>query len=111
MRTVWKAKLEFAEKLTMKVPQGANVLCVQVHHGVPCMWLEVDDTLPKEKRTFLLVASGDKMPQGAILAYKGTFQKDEGNLVYHVFELIHSGRKSKTKQDGSDDSREEKTKS
>lgn len=71
------------------LPQGAVFLTVQTQYGEPQMWFEVDPNAPLEKRRFAALATGESihMPQDK-RKYLGTFQLNQGTLVFHVFELL-----------------------
>jgi hypothetical protein len=86
--TIWKWPLlgnpEIAtDHPTIDMPYGANVLCIQTQNGVPCVWAEVDSTEPTEIRRFVIVGTGQPIPDDAD-RYVGTWQS--GPFVFHLFE-------------------------
>ena len=85
MATIWKYTLE-PGRTKLQMPQGAQVLTVQMQHGKPCLWAKVDPTKPDELRIFDVYGTGHTMPDDARLLYWASFQMDGGALVWHVFE-------------------------
>lgn len=90
MEVIYKYPLEAVDRQTVRLPRGARILCVQNQRETPCLWavvtVDVESKPPNEFRTFLILGTGH--PQDKIPAdnYIGTFQLDEGTLVFHVFE-------------------------
>lgn len=86
-RTVWKVRLE-AVVQTVDLPATATTLTVATQHGAPCIWLEVDTSQPSERRTFVLVGTGQIV--GAAAVYLGTAHDAFGSgLVMHVYERFN----------------------
>ena len=90
MNTIYKYRLEPNCGGAVHMPQGAQVLTVQMQDGVPCLWAKVDTTQPAERRTFDVYGTGHAMPNDPRLVYVATFQMDGGALVWHVFESTHA---------------------
>ena len=85
--TIWKWPLlgtpeAATDHPTIDMPYGATVLCVQTQGGRPCIWAEVDPAQPTESRTFVIVGTGQPIPDDAG-PYIGTWQS--GPFVFHVF--------------------------
>lgn len=79
MRTIWKWTLD---KPVIRMPQGSEVLCVQMQGGKPQVWaLCSPDATPVERR-FNIVGTGIKL-EDDLGDYVGTFQIHD--LVFHVF--------------------------
>lgn len=75
----------------LKLPQDAQILCVQMQSSrethwreQPCIWALVDPEYPTEERKFVLVATGQPF-EYLTKMYLGTVQVSP-NLVFHVFE-------------------------
>ena len=85
MKSVWKFPITSPGKVVIAMPKGSKVLCVQVQHGVPCIWALCDTDAKKKDRTFYAYSTGDVHGSNKC-EYIGTFQFNAGNLVYHVFE-------------------------
>jgi hypothetical protein len=71
----------------IEMPADARVLCVQTQHGQPFIWALVRPDQPKKLRHFLLVGTGYQFDLRDV-NYVGTFQLDDGNLVFHLFEYV-----------------------
>ena len=70
----------------VRMPEGAQVLTVQLQHGNPCMWAKVDPGAPQEDRVFEIYGTGREMPDDPRMCYVGTFQMSDGATVWHVFD-------------------------
>lgn len=93
MKTIWKFPCDIADDLTINMPLGAQILTVQMQHGVPCIWALVDDAMPKLAHKFAWRGTGHNCdtltPRHHESAPKhvGTVQMANGNLVFHLFEV------------------------
>ena len=85
MKQVWKYKLGFTvtDDMTISMPAGAELLTVQVQYGAPALWARVDPEARLVKRRIHISGTGHVGAEGR---YIGTFQLDEGRLVFHVFD-------------------------
>lgn len=72
------------------MPIGAEILSVQVQRGNPHMWALVDPEAPCEVRTFRILGTG-YIELGAPGQHLGSFQLNDGALVFHVFEPYKEG--------------------
>lgn len=73
--------------LTLEMPAGANVLCVQVQCDGIWLWAEVDVGQATESRRFVVLWTGGEYEVGR-KRYVGTVQTAGGDRVWHVFELL-----------------------
>ncbi len=89
MQTIHKYRLSAGSDTAVMMPEGADVLTVQMQHGRPCLWAVVDLEAPLERRHFLTYGTGHPLSEGlgGDLTYVGTYQMEDGALVFHVFEL------------------------
>lgn len=90
MKTIWKYKLTLNSPYIIGMPEGAEILTVQVQNGNPCLWVKVDTEAELEERVFYVFATGQEIDfdgQDIYLTYIGTFQLYDGALVFHVFEI------------------------
>jgi hypothetical protein len=91
MRTIWKYSVFIAPGgFVHKIPKGARFLSVQVQDkDLPYMWFTVETDNPREVREFLLVETGQNIPQDTFTVsdYLGTILLDSGNYVLHLFEI------------------------
>lgn len=71
------------------IPKGATFLCLQVQHDEPQMWFQVPLPIQeREQRNFDTRPTGAEFYTGVDEVYRGTFQLNDGALVFHVFELL-----------------------
>lgn len=85
MKTIYKYPLEVTDENQIEMPVGAEILCVQVQHGIPCIWAKVETDNPSTYTTILTYGTGHPVNPNA--AYIGTYQMVNGDLVFHVFSL------------------------
>ena len=88
-QAIWKYAVPVQDMITLMIPRNAQVLTVQVQHGEPQLWALVDPDNPPEQRTFRLAGTGHVIEGSVnIFSYVGTYQLDDGALVFHLFELF-----------------------
>lgn len=83
MQTIYKYAAGVSDDLTIEMPVGAEVLCVQVQNG-PQIWARVDPSAPRELRRFHWRGTGHSADGCG--RYIGTVQAMNGALVFHLFE-------------------------
>ena len=83
---IWKWTLDTVEEQSLRLPQNAQILTIQLQNDKPQLWALVDTESPIVIRDFLTYYSGSAMPDGDFGQYVGTYQLDNGFLVFHVFE-------------------------
>lgn len=90
MRTIYKYELPRQVESTVQLPQGAEVLSVQLQlYGQFFLWALVDDSAPPEPRTFRIIGTGQPVEDGLIhitTIQESFADKDQGIFVWHVFE-------------------------
>ena len=86
MRTIWKFPLPIADRFTLRMPKGAQVLCVQAQRNAPYLWALCYPSALTEDRAFLLADTGHLRDDLEIAGNIGSFQLDGGQLVFHLFE-------------------------
>jgi hypothetical protein len=84
--TVRKYPLELIDLQTLDMPEGAQLLAVQVQHERPMLWAKVDTDKPSNQRLIRLVGTGNPMPDTHLGPYLDTIQMHGGRLVLHAFE-------------------------
>lgn len=91
MRAVYKYTIPLDDVVSVELPTGSKILCVQSQRDDPQIWALVDPTFPveKETRTFRIVGTGHQIDDLECENYIGTFQIRGGSLVFHVFEIGH----------------------
>lgn len=87
-KTVWKFTLPLGDVVTVWMPGGAEILCVQFQQKDPVIWALVDPSVPVIERHFRMTGTGHPVPDDGPKKYIGTFQMIGGTLVFHVFELL-----------------------
>lgn len=85
MKTIHKYPIPVAASFPLRLPEGAEILILQMQRNVPCIWALVDPSKPLRLRVFVTVGTGfgldDKFN---FQSYVGTYQDD--GFVWHVFE-------------------------
>lgn len=85
MITIHKYQFEIADSVVIEMPEGANVLSVQVQDGEPMMWAVVETTYCLKKKAFRIYGTGHKLDFFATEGkYIGTIQHN--GFVWHIFE-------------------------
>jgi hypothetical protein len=87
MRTIFKYTVQLNDELTLAIPAGAQLLCVQTQRGIPQLWAVVDTERPDAPRHFRWFGTGHSFDPGGEAAYIGTVQINDGALVFHLFEV------------------------
>lgn len=90
MKTIWKYQLEITDQATLLMPQGAQILCVQVQRNEVCLWALVEPDNNNEPRDIRIYGTGHPVEDAQQLTYVGTFQLHDGALVFHVFEEVQT---------------------
>lgn len=83
--TVYKYQLAVTDEQQVKMPVGAKILCVQRQGAFFCIWATVNQTNETTRRRIFVRGTGHPL-SGSEGAYIGTFQIDDGRLVFHVFD-------------------------
>lgn len=86
-RAIWKFQLNTVDWVEFPMPAGARILDLQVQHGYPCIWAEVDadSNALKVIRKFRTYGTGHPLDE-VQQTYVGSYQLAEGALVFHVYE-------------------------
>lgn len=84
MRTIWKFSLAGVEQQTIEAPNGAEALCVQLQNGEPFLWAAVSPENSTIQYQVWMRGTGHNCDniEGK---YLGTFQLNNGLLVFHVY--------------------------
>lgn len=91
MRKIWKWELDVTDRQSVYLPQGAQILDVQVQNGQVCMWAICLPSLPTQPRYIGIYGTGNPLPDVDLdnARYISTFQMHGGALVFHAFELAN----------------------
>ncbi len=84
MKSIFKYPLEDKTEQSVLMPQGAQVLSVQVQDNKPMLYALVDDALPLRQVRVISVGTGRLAPPD-IGRYVGTAMMDGGSSVWHIF--------------------------
>jgi hypothetical protein len=86
MKTIYKYPILVVDEQTVIMPFGAEILTVQMQNGQPCLWALVDTSNPINQRHIQVRGTGHDCSDAG--RYIGTFQMENGELVFHVFEVV-----------------------
>jgi hypothetical protein len=90
MTTIWKFPVN-PGRFNLSLPKFAVVLSVQTQKGQPMMWVLCNDhpDATKEERDFVALGTGhDAEIVRQNMRFIGTFQLDDGDLIFHLFESM-----------------------
>lgn len=77
------------EWIGVPLPEGAQLLDVQVQRGVPVAWYICETDNPSRMLFFYFAMTGAEMDflltDDDRIGYLGSYQVMDGNYVYHVF--------------------------
>jgi hypothetical protein len=85
-KRIYKYELAITDSQTVTMPEGAEILAVQVQRGAPCLWALVNPELRAVERHIETFGTGHPVDTGVERLYIGTYQISGGSLVFHVFE-------------------------
>lgn len=90
-RVICKYRLEISGEQELYMPAGAGILTLQTQRDVPHLWALVNPDNPTEARLFETFGTGHPVPEdaGVERRYIGTYQRLNGDLVFHVFERLN----------------------
>ena len=89
MVTIYKYILSSAERQTLSLPNGAEILTARAQGNAVYLWAKVNVDAPSFDRTFLVYGTGHSIPEDIYMRYIDTVFIM--GLVFHVFELIGEG--------------------
>lgn len=83
---IWKSKLQISDRQIIEVPSGATMLTSQIQKDELVLWYQCIESSAKVTRTIAIYGTGNPMPSNPG-KYISTFQIQNGDLVFHVYEL------------------------
>ena len=85
-----KKVFKYILRRQIEMPKGAEILHVDNQREQFCLWALVDLEQETEKRNFAIVKTGNGFTMDALARfdYIGAALFDNGNLVFHAFEII-----------------------
>lgn len=89
-KTIWKFEIKATDKQHIKMPKGAEILYIDNQYEVANLWALVDPKEEMEERTFEVFGTGHEIyyDMGVDRNHIGSFQLNQGTLVFHVFERM-----------------------
>lgn len=88
---IWKFQIgELADVVEIDMPKGAQILTIQMQHGNPCIWAVVDPLEKSVRRGIAIHGTGHNINTAKKYiaeGYIGTFQLDNGSLIFHAFDM------------------------
>lgn len=90
MKTIWKYKILPIDVQDIEIPIGSALLSVQVQNDEPCLWALIYDTnAEKETIRIRTIGTGHQIDDTDfdVKDFLGTFQLNDGALVFHVFQV------------------------
>lgn len=81
---VYKYELPLGDWVSITMPAGAQVLCVEVQHGKPMLWARVTVGHASVVQHFRIAGTGHDLGSN-VGRHIGSFQLGGGALVFHVF--------------------------
>ena len=81
-KSIWKYPRAMVGEQEVEVPESAKFLCAAEQGGLPTVWAEVDIEAKKVPRKFVMVGTGQVVPNYS-MAYIGT--AFVGPFVWHVY--------------------------
>lgn len=85
MKTIYKYELSVEDEQIIEMPYLHQILSLQVQYGKPCIWVLVDLSVSTmENVKFVTYGTGHQV-KPEIDKYVGTYQLNDGLLVFHVF--------------------------
>lgn len=81
---IFKYQLQVKDIQTINLPTNYKILSLQVQHGLPCIWVAVDNEQSTIPITFRMIGTGGTINLDES-SFLGTLQFLDGELVVHVF--------------------------
>lgn len=85
MKTVWKYPLQVDDYQQVSLPEGAELLCVKLQKGTPCLWALVDPSIPTRTVHTIRCAGTGHSIAPEYNKYLGTILIMNDDLVFHFF--------------------------
>lgn len=92
MKTIYKYPIQVITENLVIMPKGADILTVQVQKGIPFIWALVDKEQENQETKIIEVfGTGHdihELMHRQTRKYIDTFQLHQGELIFHVFEVL-----------------------
>ena len=95
MKTIHKFQFLVSDFLGIAMPEGSEILHINLQRASPCLWALVDTAKPMVQRTFRVFGTGHEIPPEMFgcdfrmnpkMKYLATFQQPP--FVWHMFEVF-----------------------
>lgn len=86
MKTIYKYPVGI-DRFVIELPASAEFLSVQIQRDEPQMWFVVSPNETMTQSRIFVTRGTGHLIDGDPGKYLGTFQLDEGLLVFHLFEI------------------------
>ncbi len=83
-QVIWKFELPVEDNIVVRMPDGAQIISVDVQREIPCLWAIVDPAAALVDRNFVLRGTGHEL--GIVGGHVGSFLLYSGAIVFHLFE-------------------------
>lgn len=97
-KVIYKYPIPFEDIFSLDLPEGARILSFGTQYETLQIWVLIDRyTLDPEtkKRQFALIGTGRRLPDlvspETHFDYIGTTTMAQGDLVWHLFEIVEQG--------------------
>ena len=87
MKTIHKYPLLLVDFQEVTTHDGADILCVKLQNGRPCLWAMVDDKAPETVVTIRCAGTGHDLNTTPNLRYIDSVLMHNDSLVLHFFLL------------------------
>jgi len=84
---IFKYAIPRALEFEIEMPEAAQILEVALQHGEPQIWALVEPGADMKLKKFQTFTTGEHFDQIPGM-YVGTFQRDDGFFVGHLFEIF-----------------------
>ncbi len=87
VKTIWKFAMNYVDQM-VEMPEGADILSLQIQNGLPFIWAVVDTDHRRVPRQFRVYGTGHQLPDPCThLQHVGTFLVENLGEVWHMFEV------------------------
>jgi hypothetical protein len=85
---IFKYEVPLFENFELEMPIDSKILSFQSQNGNLVLWAAVYQNSSLETRVFKLLGTGSDIDMDYVISFIGTVQQLNGNLVWHLFEVI-----------------------
>ena len=88
--SIWKFEIPIGDHIKIEMPECAKILSFQKQYEKFFIWAIVDIDAKMETRTFRIYGTGHDIFSDSLEylgEYIGTVQQNEGQFVWHLFEV------------------------